>query len=85
MQINLHFSQIEITQFLESRGYEIYEKTVSEWHQWGNHDRQGEWKDKIELYAKDNMGYEHPVNCAFQSEMNIHLKHILLHEYKTKR
>ena len=86
MQINIHFSEFEKVQFLEDLGYEVYEKTVSEWHQWGNHDSQGEWVDRTQLYAKKRKldASECELDRVFEREISEKLKNVLLYEFKNK-
>lgn len=86
MQINIHFSNTEKIDFLKELGYQVYDKTVSEWRQWGNHDSQGEWKDRIEVYAiKPKMSaVEYELNKAFELEIAERLRNILLHPIKSQ-
>ena len=80
MQINLRFSQFEKIEFLKDLGYEIYDKTVSEWHQWGNHDSQGEMANRVVMFARKPKlsATEYELDRAFEIEIAERLKIILL-------
>lgn len=84
MNIPLYFTRSEKIEFLESLGYVIENKTEQEWHQWGNHDSQGNWIDINVTYAvKPKLdAIKSKLDDAFQNEMSEHLKNILLYKFK---
>lgn len=84
MVININFTSIEKIDFLESLGYNIYDKIEPIWEQWGSHDSQGDWADTTITYAKSPKmsSVEYKIDDAFQKELSERLKNILLYGVK---
>lgn len=87
MNIQIDFTRSEKIEFLESLGYVIENRTEQEWHQWGNHDSQGNWVDINVTYAVKHKldKIESKLDDAFQNEMSEHLRNILLYAFKNKQ
>ena len=77
MLFNVNFSKEEQQNYLESVGYRVYQKTIKEWVQSGNHDSIGEWIE-FNLTHAEKEGKSVEMYKAFNEEIGLKIKKMIL-------